>query len=50
MERSQWDLIAYLARYGRQPISEIRRLTRHEASLFRDALDKLVERENKAGK
>lgn len=41
-----WETLAFAARYGRQPLSELRDLTRREFSAFLDALTALVEREN----
>lgn len=41
--------IAYLARYGHQPLSEIRAMTLRDAEAFQDALGDLVVMENKKG-
>lgn len=38
--------MAYLARYGRQPLSELRQLSRRELWLFTDELRDIVEEEN----
>lgn len=44
--RFLWSEIAYAARYGRQPISEILQLSRSECSMFIEELQSIVEREN----
>ena len=38
--------MAYLTRYGHQPISEIERLTYEEAEAYMEALADIVRREN----
>lgn len=37
---------AYAARYGNQPLSELRRLTRRELAAFNDALGEMIRHEN----
>lgn len=38
--------MAWLTRYGHQPLSEVMRLTLEEVSSYADALGRLVERES----
>lgn len=46
MTARQWDRLAYCARYGHQPLSELRRLSMTDLGNFQSALSRLVEREN----
>jgi hypothetical protein len=46
MEAS-WQEVAYVARYGHQPLEQILRLSRRELRQFKEALNSIVERENK---
>lgn len=41
-----WDDVAYLTRYGKQPLSEVLALTRSDAGRYMDALSRIVGREN----
>ena len=41
-----WDMYAYLCRFGKQPISEIRKLTPQQVFYFTEALSRLVKSES----
>ena len=41
-----WDMYAYLCRYGKQPISEIRKLTANQVFAFMEAISRIVKDEN----
>lgn len=46
LEPRLWEMFAYCARYGQQPISEMRALTLEELSTFVNELSKIVQAEN----
>lgn len=41
-----WGQVAYLARYGRQPLGEILNMTATDAARMQRALSSIVEQEN----
>lgn len=43
---SMWDRVAYVARYGHLPLSEILQLTRDDMSDLQSAISRIVGREN----
>lgn len=45
-QQNLWQALAWAARYGRQPLSELRQLTRKDLALFSDSLQSIVEQEN----
>lgn len=46
---SRWALIAYLARYANQPLSELLQLTFTDLMLFKTAISEIVQQENSKG-
>jgi hypothetical protein len=41
-------LLAFLTRYGHQPLDQVRRLTHREAAAYAKALGRIIDDENKA--
>ncbi len=50
VESRIWNQIAYVGRYGNQPISELKRLTLRELDRLARSVAKIVSEENDAGK
>jgi hypothetical protein len=48
MERRLWEVFAYAARYGRQPLSELKAMTIEDLGRFTDEVSKIVEAEKRA--
>lgn len=46
LERVLWRLMAFLGRYGHQPISELMRLSSREASMLAKEVAAILESEN----
>ena len=47
MEERIWDAFAYVARYGHQPLSELKRLPLAELMRFADKLSNIVKAESR---
>ena len=49
LEREIWRLLAYVARYGHQPLSVATQWTVRELGVFADEISRIVAVENKPG-
>lgn len=50
MQKARWRQIAYLARYGHQPVDVLLGLSLRDLNSFQEAISEIVERENGPGK
>jgi hypothetical protein len=46
MEENLWEVFAYAARYGKQPLSEVMSMTLADLNRFIGAVSKIVTEEN----
>jgi hypothetical protein len=40
-----WDVLAFVGRYGHQPVDTLQRMTFNELSMLADALQRLMDKE-----
>jgi hypothetical protein len=48
--RQLWKLLAYLGRYGHQPVNVLRRMPLSEIYALRDGVAEIVEEENRSNR